>query len=512
MQFLEKSTRNTPILNSWSSLSPPGRTTKEKWFSPEQPTEASLQSSVAWEDLPFSESLTEFLCEKNKDFDIVTETELHRNVKNPTEAPENNPEIRSLDKNVSIQSLCVSQSKTADSFSQMLLEVTSAPALNGGDRHDFSHQECKNPVGSTNKSQAKNSGSYECKDGKAALLSFESEEEEPLEGDAYNCSADLFSGSLLGDTITNPLNTQTQSVGTNCPALSKPEKWHLGSEKTTIDRELNSKKKRDSLIPPCTQDLEFIPPSQSTPIIKVKSRSSPSSNRSLTLSDCGSQPGYPDSSASHRNLSGCVSYRAAKAPLFLCNVNCVSTNRLCQCGREATKENLMWSTTSSRHSDRFTPKRRLLKVERNKKHLLTQQHLRLKRRVQNTKPTGSINHRYSTSHRDMTEYDLEDSKEVIVPPTPTAKTQKNVKHRIRKQTDYSGPSFGNTLEGQQGDRANCERTELDQRLASLQQGHAKSGHSDSMNVFEGTQRDFERPCSDEGEACDWSKDLFSDSV
>lgn len=477
MQFLEKSTRNTPILSSWPSLSPPGCTSKEKWFSPEQVTETSLQCSVAWEDLPFSESLTEFLCEKNKDFDTVTEIKLHRNVQEPTEAPENSPEIRS----------------------------------------QHSDRECKNPVGSINKSQAKTSGSHECnpEDRKAALLSFESEEEEPLEGDAYDCSADLFSSSLSGDTITSPLNTQRQSVGTNCPVLSMPEKWHLGSEKTTTDRELNSQKciKRDSLIPPGTQDLEFIPPSQSTPIIKVKSGSS---NRSLTLSECRSQPDYPDSSAFHRNLSECVSYRAVKAPLFLCRLNCVNTNQVCQCAGEATKENLMWSTTSIRHSDRFTPKRRFLKVERNKKHLLTQQHLRLQRRAQNTKPTGSINRRYSASHCDVTGHDPEDSKEVIVPPTPAAKTQKTVKHRIRKQTDYSGSSFGYTLEGQQGDGANCERTELDQRLASSQRGHAKSGHFDPMNVFEGTQRVFEGPCSyflnDEDEACDWSKDLFSDSV
>lgn len=477
MQFLEKSTRNTPILSSWPSLSPPGCTTKEKWFSPEQLTETSLQSSVAWEDLPFSESLTEFLCEKNKDFDTVTEIKLHRNVQEPTEAPGNSPEIRS----------------------------------------QHSDQECKNPVGSINKSQAKTSGSHECnpEDSKAALLSFESEEEEPLEGDAYDCSADLFSGSLSGDTITDPLNTQRQSVGTDCPVLSKPEKRHLGSEKTTTDRELNSQKciKRDSLIPPGTQDLEFIPPSQSTPIIKVKSGSS---NRSLTLSECRSQPDYADSSAFHRNLSECVSYRAAKAPLFLCHLNCVSTNQVCQCAREATKENLMWSTASSRHSDRFTPKRRFLKVERNEKHLLTQQHLRLQRRAQNTRPTGSINHRYSAGHCDVTGHDPEDSKEVIVPSTPAAKTQKTVKHRIRKQADCSGSSFGYTLEGQQGDGANCERTELDQRLASSQRGHAKSGHFDPMNVFEGTQRDFEGPCSyflhDEDEACDWSKDLFSDSV
>lgn len=517
MQFLEKPTRNTLILNSWSSLSPRRGTTNEKWFSPEQQTESSLQSSVAWEDLPFSESLTEFLCEQNKDFDIVTETELRRNVQHLTEAPENNPEIRSQHKNTSVQSLCVSQSKTADSFSQMLLDVTSAPALHGGDGHDFSYQERKNPVGSINKSQAKNSSSYECnpEDRKAALL--ESVEEEMLEGDAYNCSADLFGDSLSGDTTTNPLNKQTQSVGTDCAMLSKPENWHLGSEKTT-DRQLNSKKyiKRDSLIPPGTQDLEFIPPSQSTPIIKVKSGSSPSSNRSLTLSECRSHPDYPDSSAFHRNLSECASYRAAKVPLFLCNLNCVSSNQVCQCAREATKENLTWNTTSSRHSDRFTPKRRFLKVERNRKHLLTQQHLRLQIRAQSTKATGNINHRYSTSHCNMSGPDPEDSKDAIVHPTPAAKTQKTVKHRIRKQTDHSGSSYGNTSEGQQGDGANCERTELDQRLESSQRGLAKSGHFDRMNVFEGTQRDFEGSCSyflnDEDEACDWSKDLFSDSV
>lgn len=523
--FIEKPVGNTPILNSCFSLSTPGPNIKAKWFSTKQLTETLLPSSVAWEDLPFSESLTEFLCEENKDFDIVSETEPHENVQNQKEMPKNNTETRSQDKNLSIQSTSVSQSKTqkAYSHSRVLLDVTNTPALNGGDRHDLSDQVCKNPVRSVNKSQAKNICSHECnrEDGKASLLSFESEEEEQLEGDAYNCSADLFSRSLTSDIITNTLNTHAETVRDTCPVLSKPDKRHLRSEKantphsTTDKQELNSEKciNRDSLIPPGTEDLDFIPPSQSTPIVKaaVVSGSPASSYRSLTLSEFSLQPDSQDSSACHRNLPELVSYRPAKVTSSLCKLNCVSANQLCQCARESTEENLMWSTTSNRH--RFTPKRRFWKPEKNKKHLLAQQHLRVQRGALNTGSPGRINHKYDTCNCDMTVCDYEEGKEIIVPPTPAAKTQESVKRRIRRQTDSSSAKLGNTWEGQQGDGVNYKRTVLDQMLASSQRDHSQTGNCDSETVFEGS-RDGSNSylLDDENEGCDWSRDLFSDSV
>lgn len=522
---IEKPVGNTPILNSCFSLSTPGPNIKAKWFSTEQLTETLLPCSVAWEDLPFSESLTEFLCEENKDFDIVSETEPHENVQNQKEMLKNNPEIRSQDKNLSIQSTSVSQSKTqkADSHSRVLLDVTNKPALNGGDRHDLSDQVCKNPVKSLNKSQAKNICSQERnrEDGKASLLSFESEEEEQFEGDAYNCSADLFSSSLTSDVITNTLNTHAETARDTCPVLSKQDKQHLRSEKantphsTTDKQELNSKKciNRDSLITPATEDLDFIPPSQSTPIVKaaVVSGSPASSYRSLTLSEFSLQPDSQDSSACHRILPELVSYRPAKVTSSLCKSNCVSANQRCQCAKESTEENRMWSTTSYRH--RFTPKRRFWKPENNKKHLLAQQHLRVQRGALNTGSPGRIKHKCDTCNCDMTVCDYEDSKEIIVPPTPAAKTQESVKRRIRRQTDSSSTKFGNTWEEQQGDGANCKRTVLDQTLASSQRDHTQTGNCDSETVIEGSQ-DGSTSCllDDENEACEWSRDLFSDSV
>lgn len=514
----EKAVGNTPVLDSWFSPSPPGHSSKVEWFSNKQLTETFLPSSVALEDLPFSESLTEFLCEEDKDSGIVSKTETHGNMQNPEEMPRNNPEIRSQDKKSSIQSTSVSQSKlqTADSHSQILMDIANTAALNKGYRHYSSDQVCKTPVRSVNKSRSKNICSHECnrEGGKTSLLSFESEDEEQLEGDAYNCSADLFSSSLTSGVVTNTLNIHAETVRVTtqtCQVLSKPEKFQLRTQKvntphSTPDKpQLNSKKcvDQDSSIPPSTQDFDFVPHSQSTPIVKaaVASGSPASSYRSLTLNELSSQPDSQESFAFHRNLPELVSCRPAKVTASLCKLNCVSVNQLCQCTRESTEENLMWRMTSSRRSHGFTPKRRFWKPERNKKHLLAQQHLRIQ--SLNTGLMGRINHKCDTSHCDVTLGDYEDSKGIIIPPTPAAKTQ-SMKRRIRRP-DSASTNLGNTWESPQEDEVNCERALSGQTLNTSQRDQAQIGNCDSDSVFEGS-------LDNENEACDLSRDLFSDSI
>ncbi|XP_070762520.1 uncharacterized protein ddias [Enoplosus armatus] len=500
----EKSVGNTNNLRSWFSPSPPGHNcSKAKGFCTRQLTKTFLSNSLAWEDLPFSESLTEFLCEENKDFDIVSETEPHINVKNQKEMARNNLEIRSQDENLSIESTssCQSNTQITDSHSRILLDITNTPAPNEGDRRDLSEQVYKSPVGCVNKSQARNICSHECnqEDEKDSSLSFENEEEEQLEGDTYNCSADLFSSSLMIDMNTNTLNMHAETVKTTteaCPLLSKPDKQPL----------------RNSLIPPGTQDLDFIPPSQSTPIVKVAvvSGSPASTYRTSTLGEFSSHFDSRDSCAFYGNMTGMDGKKPSKITSPLCKLNCVRANRLSQCGRESTKENRVWGTTSSSHSHRFTPKRRFCKPDKHKNHLLAQQHPRIQRGALNAWSTGRINHKCDSSDRDVTVCDYEDDEVIIVPPTPAAKTRLSVKVRRRRQTDNSSSDLGHTGEG---DGVNYERTLLEQTLTSSQRGLAQTGSCDSETVNEGSLDGSNCYHLDyENEACDWSRDLFSDSV
>ncbi|XP_051236522.1 DNA damage-induced apoptosis suppressor protein isoform X2 [Dicentrarchus labrax] len=529
---IEKAVGNIPIMNNWLSPSPGHNSSKAKGFSTRQPTETSLPSSLVWEDLPFSESLTEFLCKANKDFDIVCETEPRLNVKNQKETTRDNPEIRSQDRNISIQSTSVCQSNTqmTDRHSRILQNITNTPAANGGDKHDLSDQVCRNPSGCVNKSEARNIYSHKSnQDEKDSLLSFENDEEEHFEGDTYNCSADLFSSSPVVDMNRNTFSTHAESVGTTpkaCPVLFKSDKWHPRSETANVSYstpdeqklETNTCINRDGLISPGTQDLNFIPPSQSTPIVKVAvvSGSYASSYRTMTLGEFSSQPDTQDSCAFDRNLPELVSKKPAKITPSLCKLNSVRANLLSRCGRESTKESVVCSTRSSRHSHTFTPKRRFWKPDKHKHHLMTQQHLRGQRGVLNTGSIGRINHRCDSSDSDVTVCDYEDSDTVLVPPTPAANTRLSVLaagRRRRQQTDDSSGSVDYTWEGKQRDGVDCKRTLLPQTVTSSQRGQAQRGNCDSGTIDDGSLDGSN--CyllDDENQACDWSRDLFSDSV
>ncbi|XP_068587098.1 uncharacterized protein ddias [Cebidichthys violaceus] len=421
----EKAAGNTSSLNTGFSPSPPGHR-----FSTGQLTQTFLSSSLAWEDLPFSESLSDFLCEDDKHFDIVGESEPHLNVRN-TKETRNNLEIRSQDNSVSHKSTSACQTQITDIQPQILLDITNTPVPNGGDGHDLPDHMCKTPVGCAFRSQARNICTHECnqEEEKARSLSSENEEEQ-LEGDTYNCSEDLFSSSLLIEMSTNKLDTPAETVRRSieaCPLLPKAIKRHLRSEKDshpTPDKQRRKSKKclnRDSLIPTGTQDLDFIPPSQSTPIVKVKG----------------------------------------------------------------------W------------------KPDEHKKRLLAQQHPRVQRQALNTGSTGTINHGCDSSDCDATVCDYEDS-EVIIPPTPVAETRQSVKLRRRMQTGNGSSGLGYSREGQQGDRVYCKIT---QTFTPSQRSLARTENSDRKAVDEGILDGSHRYLvDDENEACDWSRDLFSDSI
>lgn len=514
----EKSIVNTPTLHTWFS---PSQSVKKglrlscntKEFSSTQLTKTFSCSSLAWDDLPFSESLTEFLCEK----DNATQTEPHRNVQNLKETARNNVENESQGKKHNTH-ITVSQSR-------LLADITNTSLPNnGGDRHDLSDSVCKNPVGCVKKGKARTNCASECNqhDVVVSSLSFENEEEQ-LEGDAYNCSADLFSSSLVIDMNTTTLNTNTDTVriASEGPALlSNPDKQYLRSEKTDVPhstpdiQKLKSNKciNRDNLIPPVPQDLDFIPPSQSTPNVKLTVVSgSPASSRFFsTLGEFGLQLDSQDLCAYHGNLSELGRKNTAKITSSLCKLSTVSANQLPLCDRETTKENLVWGKTS-RRSHRFTPERRFWKPDKHQQYLPAQQCRRVQREAPNLGPNERISHKCDSSVCDVTMCDYEDNE---VPPTPAAKTRHGMKLRRRRLTDDSSSSnFDSTCEGQKGDGVNCKRTLLHPTLTSLQRSVAQTLNCGSEVICGGN---LDGPngylLNDENQACDWSRDLFSDSL
>ncbi|KAM7406321.1 hypothetical protein PAMP_000705 [Pampus punctatissimus] len=446
----EKAVRNTPNLNTWFSPSPPSHkkdlplSPRMKGYSARTLTKTFLSSSFAWEDFPSSESLSEFVCKENKDFYRVSETDLHLNVKNQRETTRNNLRSRSQDKNLSSRPISVCQSNTymIESHSLKTLDIANKSAQNNGcDRHYISDQ-------------ASNICSDECnqENEKAISLFLENDEEEHLEGDVYNCSADLFSSSRV-DMNTNMLNTHVETVRTTteaCPLVYRSDKQSMRSERAKGPSSTHDKRDRksnkciscNSLTPQDSQDqnrdktatadliqcdysqsLDFIPSSQSTPIVKVAVAS-----------------GSPASSYSTL------------------------------CGRESTKENLMCGIKFSRRSHRFTPKRRFWKSDKHKHHLLA-----IQRGALNMPSGEKTNRKFDSNVCSATVCDYEDN-EVIVPPTPAAKTQPDVKTRRRRHTDNSSCNLGCTGEGQQADGFNCKRTLLDQILTSSSRGRAQTGY------------------------------------
>ncbi|XP_034536648.1 uncharacterized protein ddias [Notolabrus celidotus] len=477
---IDKVVGKTPILDTRFSPSSPTR----------HLTNSFLSDSLAWEDLPFSESLTEFLGEENQ------------------KETRHNLEVRSQSKNSSGES-CVSQKYTqiTDSFSQTLVGIIDTPAPNIVDRHDLSEQVCRaHTVGGLHNFQARTLLPQE--DENAHSVSFDNEEEEQLEDDSYNCSADLFSSSPMINMSTNA-HTQTVVTSTEAsPLLSMPRKQHMSggglnvSHTTPYKQNLRSNRciNEDYFILPGTQDFDFIPPSQSTPIVKVSAVTG-SRAKKRTSAFGESQTPCPDF-CPYKNLHVLDGKKTPKSPSSSCKSKSVSANQLPQCGRESTKENLLCSTTFSRR--RLISKGRFWK---HKKHLLAQESPRVPRGALNSGSPRTLNDTFDSSCYDVTVCDTEDSNALFVPPTPAAKLPLSVRLRTQSQTENSS-SISDWTEEQQEEGVSCKHP-----VTSSQRGVIQTSNSDSetceKEMLDGSNCYFP---DGENEACDWSRDLFSDSV
>lgn len=489
---IEKGAGNSPSLNTWFSSSQAGQkrcSPKAKGFSTGQLTRTLLSSSLAWDDFPFSESLTEFLCEENKDFIIDSDTKPLQNVHRKEENARNHLGNTSLISETTTS--CQRNAQIPGTHLQMLLDVTNTPAANGAGRHDSSSQECKHPSRCVNRSQAINVFSHERNqvDEAASSLSFQKVEEQQLEGDTYNCSADLFSSSLLTTMDAQRLSMHVKAIRTTTEACYE----NVNVMQSTPDKQELKSKFRESLIPQDTKDFDFVPPSQSTPIIKVGVVTHSPAPLYKSISEFCSQP-------DDQNLGVFFgeSHEMDSKNNSVYKLNSGNATQALQGEKESTKENVVWSTTSSMHSHRLALKRRVLKPVKHKSHLHSQQHLKIQGKALNM----SMNYKCESRINDVRESDCEDSA-IIVPPTPAGNVQLSVPLRRRKLTDNSN-NLGSTWEAQQRDEINCSTTLLDQTLTSSNRGLAQTENCDSETVTEGI---FHH----ENQTCDWSKDLFSDS-
>ncbi|XP_069549811.1 uncharacterized protein ddias [Brachyistius frenatus] len=478
---------NSPILNTWFSPSQPGH----RRYSPEVKELSTRQlnttSSLACEDLPFSESLSEFLCEENKD--VKQDVNGHCQ-KETTRNDLKLPNLRKV--------------QPRRSYSQILVNI---PAPHGGDS-----RVCKNPVEHANRSPARTTSSHECnrEDEEASSPSFEKEEEQ-LEGDTYNCSADLFSSSLMISMNTEKLSTH----GEVCPLFSKPDLQHQNenadvTHSTPDQLKCKKSNNRNSFLPNGTQECDFVPPSQSTPIVKlgVASQSPASLYRHLT-GEFSLNPDTHDAAALHGNVCELVSKNPATTTSVPCKLNTISAKQLFKCSRKSTKENLVWSTTSSRR--RLTSGRSCCKLDGHQNHLQAQQHPRVQRGVVDLSSAVPISHKWDSRVCDASVCDYEDS-EVIVPPTPAGPTHPSRMLRRRRQTDNGSSKLESTWAAQQGGGVNGKRSLLAQTVSSSHRGVAQTGNGDGEKADEESLGGSNDHLSDDGNhTCDCSRDLFSDS-
>lgn len=383
---------NPSFINPCLNISPAGHIPKVTSFSTSKLDEPSLADSVVWEDLPFSESLSKFLYEENM-VDNVINSEREVNVEDQVETPKNSSKSISRERNLTCKStlLPLMQTQMADRRSQTLMNITNT----GHIANDYHEQ--PGHVRSVTRRYSKNLTfeEHNLEDADAILLGVE--REESFSRDSYNFSADLFSCSLVNNVTTN---AHTESVRASFPEFAAADQKSPESEA-----------KRKSFIPAEIQEHDFIPPSQSTPIVRA-------------------------AVAPHR------SYRP------------------------------------NRFGHSFHPKWSFGKVGEERNQLLSQQHVEIHMDSPSVGSTAKFRHKRDSGCSDLTACDNEDSREARVAKTkPIGKDQ----------------------------RAHCKRVRLTQAPSAP---HTQAGSCGSGTSVEGGLEGW----TDDSYVCNYSRDLFSDSV
>ncbi|XP_072236414.1 uncharacterized protein ddias [Leuresthes tenuis] len=425
--------------NTWCSPSPSGPrgySLALKESSTRQHSGTLLSHSLAWEDFPFSESLTEFLCEANE---VAGETVPNLSVHCCKQTGKTHLEIPKPAGDSASAGQRNLQIKATENVTK-----TSAPGRgDGGGGHDLSDPVCKNPVERLNRCEAEGGD----QEGDEARLSF-GKEEQPEE-DSYNCSADLFSSSLLISMDAEALSKEAEIVRTATETCAYPFKTdrqrpmneNASSTQLTPHRRMQKRNKcncENDLIPQDQKDLDFVPPSQSTPVVKV---------------------------------------------------------------HVVTQSHATCSRTSRRCSHRPNEERGFRKPHKR---------LKLQRRTLNLESVRNFSCEHESRVSDVTDCDFEDD-EGIVAPTPAGKRQQSMSECV--QTHNSSSVTGSAWKWGQADGVDCKRPVFGQMLTSSLGSVTQTRSNGSRTVFEGSldvSNDY--IFNDENQTCDWSRDLFSDSI
>lgn len=434
---------NTSVVSSEVSPGSLGHISRTMWLSTKELTETLMLGSVAWEDLPLSDSLTEFFCEK-QGCDV---TESQRNAHNQRERPRITPEITPQDKISSIQP---SHASKGDHL-QALMDITNTPACIEADGCNRENEE----------------------------------EEEHCEVEVYNCSADLFSNV---DVATETPNRTVRSFTKTRLLMS--HKRHLSEQNISHVTPTKHKQKQkksddmDNLHPPVTPQLHFIPPSQSTPMVTT---GSPASYR------CSTAVGLSSLLDCQESLD-LASHTPAKIKPSLCKLNPL-VKSLCHCDK----------TTSFSRSSMFTLKRRFWNPEITKRDRLPAQ---VQTAAPNIAPTEKVINRCGTSSAVVIV--CGGINEMLIPPTPLVRTQPRAKPRTQSPADnISSPNVQRVWEEEQEDGGNSGETARNQDFTSLWEPSRNQDSEAVVGASLGAS-----PCYllDESNKCDWSRDLFSDSL
>lgn len=477
---LKKSARTSSKLSTSFTLSEAAHSIhddKVTELSPKELTRTLLSSSVDWEDLPLSESLTEFICGGNKDFNIVVDTEPNIIVLHQKNSAGSLMEMKNLTNETTFAGQRYTQ--LTESHSQILRDVNNVPNDHG--RQEFSKQESKSMIFP----QFDNQNEFK--------LHFENEEQHSIE-DGYNCSADLFGNSSLVCVNAKMLSSKAEIVGTTtevCPLSLNPDPKPLNQSSS-------KNYSRDSLT---IQD--FIPSSQSTPNIKAcMSHLFKSACRKLTH-EFSSEADRQYSEGYFENMCELNSKKTVSATFLHPQLNSlVSAGQLSQCGNTYANEKPILSTTPSRWSYKRMG-RWLRKLDENKNPLPSHRYFGMQKRRRNLQLSGAMSHRHVSGVLTESVSD-NDSSEMLVPPTPVRKSLQSVpQHETQQPADCSSP-LSSSIVQQQRVTDDCKITVISaHRGEGPTECVANDGNLDLSNDF--------LPVFESWKG-DWSRDLFSDSV